>query len=104
MGTTMRRGSRPIVLTLTTKAGRIFWISAPTAGSKSTIQISPRLGAGTVAMKVVLAKSFKGSQRGIVSVVCFREGGGLNQNRVALIRRQFSQFGCGPPSLRRGGK
>ena len=51
----------PSVPMLMTAAGQTFWISAPTAGSKSTSQISPRLGIGTVAMQVILAERFKSS-------------------------------------------
>jgi hypothetical protein len=37
-------GRRPTASELTTTAGRVFWISAPTVGSKLTSQISPRCG------------------------------------------------------------
>ena len=37
-------GNRPTASELTTTAGRVFLISAPTVGSKLTIQISPRFG------------------------------------------------------------
>lgn len=37
-------GKRPTASELTTTAGRVFWISVSTVGSKLTSQISPRCG------------------------------------------------------------
>jgi len=44
MGATNLIGRRPAASEPTTTAGRVFWISAPTVGSKLTSQISPRRG------------------------------------------------------------
>src|SRR5205807_2335522 len=81
---------------LMTTAGRIFWISAPTEGSKSTSQISPRLGAGAVAIQIVLGKGFKGRQFRIVPVVVLCAGGGGLKSGVLLFPRQAAQFGGSP--------
>src|SRR5687768_17067215 len=103
MGTTNRSGSLPIVFMLTTTAGRIFWISAPIAGSKSISQISPRLGTGAVAMQVILAEGFEGGQRDVVPVVFLGPGGGGLQDRIALLWRKLPQLGGSPcPTDRRG--
>ena len=37
-------GSRPTASELTTRAGRVLWISVPMVGSRFTNQISPRVG------------------------------------------------------------
>ena len=44
MGATNLIGRRPTASEPTTTAGRVFWISVPTVGSKLTSQISPRRG------------------------------------------------------------
>src|SRR3982750_354239 len=98
MGATIRRGRRPIASMLITTAGRIFWISAPTAGSKSISQISPRLGAGTLAMQVILAEGFEGGQFGVVPVVFLGPSGGGFHDRIPLFLGKFPQFGRRPPS------
>src|SRR5437660_9803964 len=79
-----------------TTAGRTLRISAPTAGSKSINQTSPRFGVGTVDMEVILAEGFKGRQFRVVAVIFLSPGGGLRQDSVALLRRQFPQFGSRP--------
>src|SRR5882724_11694681 len=43
-GATNLMGRRPTASELTTTAGRVFWISVPTVGSKLTSQMSPRRG------------------------------------------------------------
>src|SRR5438128_7956862 len=96
-GTTIRSSSRPTVSMLMTTAGRTFLISAPTEGSKSTSQISPRLGAGAVAIQIVLGKGFKGRQFRIVPVVVLCAGGGGMKNGVLLLPRQAAQLGRSPP-------
>src|SRR5438034_661425 len=83
-----------------TTAGRTFWISAPTAGSKSTSQISPRLGSSTVAIQIVPAERLEGGQLRILPVVFLGKGGGSLQDRIPLLGGKFPEFGCLPPSLR----
>jgi hypothetical protein len=46
MGATSLMGSLPTASELMTTAGRSFWISAPTVGSKLMRQTSPRRGVG----------------------------------------------------------
>jgi hypothetical protein len=59
------------------------------AGSKSTIQMSPRLGAGTVAIEVILAESLEGGQRRVIPVIRFCKGSGGGQDRVACAAGSF---------------
>jgi hypothetical protein len=73
-----------------TTAGRTFRISAPTAGSKSTSQISPRLGIGTVAMQIILAEGFEGGQFMIVAVISLGQSGGSFQDGIALGGGKFA--------------
>src|SRR6185437_12785722 len=83
-GTTIRSGSFPMLSMLMTTAGRILRISPPTEGSKLTSQISPRLGVGTVAMKIILPKCVEVSQVIVVYVNLFGTGRGGAQDCVAL--------------------
>lgn len=50
MGTTRRTGTRSISFELMTNAGRIFCISLPNAGSRSTRHTSPLFGSGKEAI------------------------------------------------------
>src|SRR5262245_38099716 len=95
-GTTIRNGSRPIESRLITRAGRTFWISAPTDGSKSTSQTSPRLGVGAVDIQVPLAERLERGQGDVVAVLFFRGGGGRGEDGVPLLGRQATQLGRGP--------
>lgn len=52
-GAINRRGRRPNASELTMTAGRVFFISEPTVGSKLTSQISPRLGEGGLVLNEV---------------------------------------------------
>src|SRR5438477_6973044 len=99
---TIWRGRRPIPATVITTAGRTLRISAPTEGSKSTCQISPRLGVGAVDIEVILAKSFKGGQLRIVPVFLLQPGRLLGEDCLALFDRQSAQFRCAPLYFRRG--
>ncbi len=63
-----RNGSRPTDSMLTTTAGLVFWISAPTDGSKQMSQISPRLGFGGVDIQILQTKSFEIRQFFILGV------------------------------------
>src|SRR5438105_4704925 len=71
-----------------------LWSAPRRVGS----QISPRLGAGTVAMQVVLAERVKGGQFRVIPVAFLGQGGGRLDDRIPLRARKFPQLGRRPLS------
>ncbi len=62
----------------------------------STSPISPRFGAGAVAMHVIRAKGFKGRPFRVIAVFAFGKGGSSLRDGVPSRREQCAQLGGGP--------
>jgi hypothetical protein len=70
------------------QGGPQFLNLGPTAGSKLTNQISPRLGVGTVDMKVAFPKRLESGQGRVAAVFVFSHGGGGLKDGVSLCWRE----------------
>ena len=96
MGATSCNGNRPMDSTPMTTAGRAFPISAPTDGSKFTVQTSPRFGVTAVAMQVSLSKSLAVRQIAIRAILVFGPLGGRFENAVSFVSRKLAQLASRP--------
>jgi len=87
----MQSGKRPISGELMITAGRIFRISAPTAGRNSTSQISPRRALLMFQRRLVFLRN----QIGIITIYFFGADNLLRKNFSTDVWRQIHQIARG---------
>jgi hypothetical protein len=77
---------------LTTTAGRTLRISAPTDGSKETVQISPLRGGRAFTIQIFLPKGLEVGQFRLIAVHSFRQSRRRLLDGIALRRGQLAEF------------